>query len=348
MLLRDMKHITIVTPCFNEEANVRPLYQGVHDVFAELPQYTYDHLFIDNHSSDGTAAVLRALAREDPRVKVIFNTRNFGHIRSPHHALLQSTGHATITMAADFQDPPETIPDFLAKWEEGFKVVLAVKESSSEARIMFAIRCAYYRLIHRLAGDVELVDNFTGFGLYDQAVVQTLARIDDPYPYSRGLIADLGYESAKIVFHQPRRKRGITKNNFYTLYDMAMLGITSYSKVPLRLATMLGFAMSALSFCIAMFYLIAKLLFWYHFPMGTAPILIGLMFFSSVQLFFIGLLGEYIGSIHTQVQRRPLVIERERLNFDVTARTPATPKGDPSNNALPESTPNRAAPVSAS
>jgi glycosyltransferase involved in cell wall biosynthesis len=315
-----MKHITVVTPCYNEEANIRPLYEAIREVFGKLPQYTYEQIFIDNCSRDGSRAVLRELAAEDARVKVIFNTRNFGHIRSPYHGMLQSDGDATIMMASDFQDPPDLIPAFLQRWEEGFKVVLGVKETSSEAWPMFWIRSGYYRLINRLAGDVALVKNATGFGLYDRVVVTTLRTIEDPYPYARGLVADLGYESAKVAFHQPRRRRGITKNNFYTLYDMAMLGITNHSKVPLRLATMVGFAMSAVSFVLAIAYLVAKLIWWYHFPMGTAPLLIGLLFFSSVQLFFIGLLGEYIGAIHTQVQKRPLVIEQERLNFEKDAR----------------------------
>jgi len=315
-----MKHITVVTPCYNEETNIRPLYEAIRGVFEKLPQYTYDQIYIDNCSRDRSRVILRELAAEDPRVKVIFNTRNFGHIRSPYHGLLQSEGDATILMASDFQDPPDLIPKFLEKWEEGVKVVLGVKESSSEPLLMFWVRSGYYRLINRLAGDVALVKNATGFGLYDRVVVRTLRTIDDPYPYTRGLVADLGYESAKVSFHQPRRERGITKNNFYTLYDMAMLGITNHSKVPLRLATMVGFGMSAISFLLAMAYLVAKLIWWYHFPMGTAPILIGLLFFSSVNLFFIGLLGEYIGAILTQVQKRPLVIEQERLNFDKTSQ----------------------------
>jgi glycosyltransferase involved in cell wall biosynthesis len=330
-----MKHITVVTPCFNEEANVRPLYEAIRAVFAGLPNYSYDHLYIDNCSRDQTRQVLRQLAAEDPRVKVIFNTRNFGHIRSPYHALLQSSGDATIMMASDFQDPPELIADFLHKWEEGFKVVLGVKQTSSEPLLMFWVRGAYYNLVNRLAGDVELVKNATGFGLYDRVVVDTLRKIDDPYPYARGLVADLGYESAKVIFHQPKRRRGITKNNFYTLYDMAMLGITNHSKVPLRLATMLGFTMSAISFILALGYLLAKLIWWSKFPLGTAPLLIGLLFFSSIQLFFIGLLGEYIGAIHTQVQKRPLVIEQERINLDQTTRLPASPPPEPATTATP-------------
>lgn len=318
------KHISVVTPCYNEEGNAREIYEAIKAIFDNLPQYTYEHIFIDNCSKDGTPAILRKLASEDSQVKVIFNTRNFGHIRSPHHALLQSEGDATVILASDFQDPPSLIPEFLAKWEQGYKVVLGVKETSSEPPVMFAIRGAYYNLVNHLAGeDVELVKNATGFGLYDHCVVQTLRQINDPYPYARGLIADLGYPSAKVIFHQERRRRGLTKNNFYTLYDMAMLGITNHSKVPLRLATMAGFGMSALSFLAALGYLIAKLIWWNHFSLGTAPMLIGMLFFASVQLFFIGLLGEYIGSIHTQVRKLPLVIERERLNFDAPDRAPA-------------------------
>ncbi len=313
----DQKRICVVTPCYNESENVVELHATISKIFDSLPQYSYEHLFIDNASKDGTQKLLRGLAAAHRNVKVILNTRNFGHIRSPYYALLQSDADATIGMASDFQDPPALIPDFLKKWEEGYKVVLGVKTTSSEPPLMFAIRSAYYSLVNRLAGEVELVKNATGFGLYDSAVIDTLRRINDPYPYARGLIADLGYESAKIIFHQPVRRRGLTKNNFYTLYDMAMLGITNHSKVPLRLATMLGFLMSAVSFVMALGYLIAKLLFWYRYPIGTAPLLIGVLLFSSIQLFFIGILGEYIGSIHTQVLKRPLVIEQDRLNFDV-------------------------------
>lgn len=310
-----MKLITVVTPCYNEEENVRDLHARVAEVFAtRLPNYQFEHVFIDNASTDRTAAVLREMAATSKKVKVILNTRNFGHIRSPYHAMLQATGDAVITLAADFQDPPELIPDFVASWEKGHKMVLGVKTSSEETAVMFAIRKIYYGLVARLS-DVKLTKNHTGFGLYDQVVIQTLRRIDDPYPYFRGLISDLGYAAAHIEFRQPTRKRGLTKNNFYTLYDLAMLGIVNHSKVPLRVATMLGFAMSALSLLIAFGYLVAKLILWDFFSQGTAPILIGLFFFSSVQLFFVGILGEYIGAIHTQIQKRPLVIEKERINF---------------------------------
>lgn len=281
---------------------------------SRFPDYEYEHIFIDNASRDSTQKILRSMAARDPRIKCIFNVRNFGHIRSPYYGLLQAQGDAVILMVADFQDPPELLSEFLGKWAEGFKVVIGVKNESNESPLMFAIRKFYYRLINRLA-DVKLVKNYTGFGLYDQEVIQLLRKIDDPYPYFRGLISELGFESVQILFRQPTRKRGITKNNFYTLYDMAMLGITNHSKVPLRLATISGFALSSLSLFVAFAYLIAKLVFWNSFQLGSAPVVIGLFFFSSIQLFFIGIIGEYLGSIHTQVLKRPLVVEKERLNF---------------------------------
>jgi glycosyltransferase involved in cell wall biosynthesis len=309
-----MPLISVVTPCYNEEENVRPLRDRIKAAFAALPGVDYEHILIDNGSTDGTVQALRALAREDKRVKVIVNARNFGHIRSPAYGLLQASGDAAILMASDLQDPPELIPDFVARWRQGSKVVLGVRTSSDESAAMSAVRGFYYDLINRLS-EIRLVKNNTGFGLYDRAVLDVLRRIDDPYPYFRGLVCDIGFEPALVEYRKPRRERGLTKNNFYTLYDMAMLGITNHSKVPLRLATMLGFATAALSFGLALGYLIAKLLFWNQFTLGTAPILIGVFMFSSVQLFFIGILGEYIGAIHTQVLKRPLVVEKERINF---------------------------------
>jgi glycosyltransferase involved in cell wall biosynthesis len=310
-----MKHIFIVTPCYNEEGNVRPLYEQVKAVMERFAgKYTYSILFIDNCSKDSTPVLLRQMAEADPNVKVILNQGNFGHIRSPFYGLLQSSGDAAIMMASDLQDPPELIPEFIKKWEEGNLVVQAVKTESEESAIMFAIRSAYYNFINRLS-NIDLTKNTTGFGLYDRKVVETLKKVQDPYPYFRGLVSELGYQPATIPFRQPTRKRGITSNNFYSLYDIAMLGITNHSKVPLRVATMLGFLMSALSFLVAFGYLIAKLIWWNEFVLGTAPMVVGLFFFISVHLFFLGLIGEYIGSIHTQVLRRPLVVERERINF---------------------------------
>ena len=308
-----MKLISVVTPCFNEEANVRELYQRIRAVFAGLPQYRYEQIFIDNASRDGTVAQLRELAAADQNVKVILNARNFGHIRSPYYALLQAKGDAVVAMASDLQDPPELIPEFLRQWEEGSKVVLGVKQSSEETLLMYSIRGSYYRLLSRIA-DIDIVRQATGFGLFDQVVVAQLRRLDDPYPYFRGLLAELGYPTATVPYAQPQRKRGITKNNFYSLYDLAMLGIVNHSKVPLRLATMFGFGMAVLSFLVALVYLVYKLVFWDQFSVGLAPILIGFFFLSSVQLVFVGIVGEYIGSIYTQVKKLPLVVERERIN----------------------------------
>jgi len=308
------KLISVVTPCYNEEGNLEELVARIKAVFAKLP-YDYEHILIDNASTDSSEAILRRIATEDPHVRVIFNNRNFGHIRSPHHAVLQARGHAVIGLVSDLQDPPEMIADYVAKWEEGWPIVLGEKTNSEESFLFFALRRIYYRLVNRFA-DAPLLENVTGAGLYDQKVIEMFRRIDDPYPYTRGLIGELGYPIARIPFTQPRRKQGISKNNFYTLFDIAMLGVTSHSKVPLRLAIMLGFAMSACSFLAGVGYLVYKLFFWSSFTVGLAPLVIGLFFISSVQLMFLGIVGEYIGSIHTQVRRRPLVTERDRLNFD--------------------------------
>jgi glycosyltransferase involved in cell wall biosynthesis len=281
---------------------------------SELPEYEFEHIYIDNASNDGTVPILRRLAAEDPRVKVILNARNFGHIRSPFHALLQARGDAVICMASDLQDPPRLIKEFIRKWEEGFKVVMGVKTRSEETRFFFAQRKLYYRVLGKLS-EVRLVENFTGFALCDKQVVQALRKIDDPYPYFRGLIAEIGFEAAKVEFLQPKRKRGITKSNFYSLYDMAMLGFTSNTKIPLRLATMVGFLTAAISFLIGVFYLVYKLIYWHSFEIGLAPLVVGLFFVGGIQLFFLGIVGEYIGAIYTQVLHRPLVIEKERINF---------------------------------
>lgn len=310
-----MKLISIMTPCYNEEENVGELYRQVKAIFAGLPQYRYEHIFIDNASEDRTVAILKEIAKTDKNIKVIVNTRNFGHIRSPYHAFLQTKGDAVIVLVADFQDPPSLIVDFLKKWEEGYQVVMGVKSQSQEMPLMFMLRKMYYYLVSRIS-DVKLVKNFTGFGLYDRFVLDNIKGIDDLYPYFRGLVSELGFESYQIEYTQLARKRGITKNNFYTLYDNAMLGITNHSKVPLRLAVMSGFLLATLSLLVAIGYFVVKLVLWDSFSIGIAPVVIGLFFFSSVQLFFIGILGEYIGAIHTQVHKRPRVIEKERINFE--------------------------------
>ncbi len=316
-----MKLISIVTGCFNEEENVDELHRRLGVVRAALPQYRFEHIFIDNASTDRTVERIKALIARDPSVRLIVNARNFGHIRSPYHAFLQASGDAVICMASDLQDPPELIPELIQAWEAGFRVVAGVKRVSEESKLMWLLRSAYYRVARKMA-DVALLEHFTGFGLYDRRVVEILRKLDDPYPYFRGLIAEIGFDIARVSFDQPGRKRGLTKNNFYTLYDMAMLGITSHSKIPIRLATMAGFALSIVSFLISLTYLILKLVMWNSFQLGTAPLLIGMFFFGSVQIFFIGLIGEYIASIHTQVLRRPLVVERERVNFDQPSGAP--------------------------
>lgn len=311
-----MPLLTILTPCFNEEDNVREVYRRVKEAMATLPDIDHEHLFIDNASTDRTVEILRELAADDKRLKVIVNTRNFGHIRSPFHGLLQARGDAVMSCVADLQDPPELIPEFVRKWLEGYKVVIGVKAESRESWLMGHTRRFYYRLVGRISSDVELVNNFTGFGLYDREVVEQFRSTGEQYPYFRGLVSDFGYARAEVTYVQPARTGGRTKNNFFSLYDMAMLGITSHSKVPLRLATMAGFAISVVSLFVALAYLVAKLLFWDQLELGLAPLLIGIYFFGAVQLFFIGVLGEYIGAIHTQVHKRPLVVERERINFD--------------------------------
>jgi len=311
--MSNKKLISIVTPCYNEEDNIEELCQRIAAVMAAQP-YDYEHIFIDNCSVDGTVRKIKEIAAHDMRVKLIVNARNFGHIRSPYYGMLQSKGDACVMIVSDLQDPPEMIAEFIKKWEQGYKTVLAVKPESEESSIMSGLRKAYYRLIARIS-EVPLVQNATGAGLFDRAVIDILRSIQDPYPYFRGLICEIGFPIATVPFKQPRRQRGITKNNFYTLYDMAMLGITNHSKIPLRLMTMGGFLLAFLSLIVAVLFLVAKLLYWDSFQLGTAPILIGIFFFGAVQTLFIGVLGEYIGSIHTQVRNMPLVVEMERVNF---------------------------------
>ncbi len=310
-----MKKISIVTGCFNEEENLPEFYRQLMEVFHPLKdKYTYEIIIADNDSKDSTPRILRELAAKDKNVKVIFNTRNFGTNRSGYNATMQASGDAVVTMASDLQNPPPMIRDFIEKWEQGYKIVMTVKTSSKEPILIYFMRTAYYKLLASLS-DVNLVSHFTGFGLYDRKVIDILRNLQDPYPYFRGLIADIGFEPAIIEFTQPARRFGKSKSNLFYLYEEAMLGITSYTKLPLRLATIIGFSSAAISFLIGVFYLIYKLLFWTSFSVGTAPITIGLFFFASIQLIFLGVIGEYISMIYVHVINRPLVYEKERINF---------------------------------
>lgn len=309
------KHISVLTACYNEEENVFLLVEAVKSVFSKMPHYTYEHLFIDNSSSDKTVSILKEIAKSDKNVKVIVNARNFGHIRSPFHGLMQCKGEAVISLVADFQDPPEMIEQFLNKWEEGYKIVIGIKKQSKENPLMFAMRKFFYNVLASASGSDATIKNFTGFGLYDQQFITVLRGLDDPYPYFRGLVTELGFDRYEIDYTQPQRAGGKTKNNFFTLYDMAMLGFINHSKLPLRLSAFIGFFSAIISLLVAIGYFIYKLMYWDTFQAGTAPMVIGVFFFSSVQLFFIGIIGEYIGAIHTQVRKRPLVIEKERINI---------------------------------
>ncbi len=310
------KLISIATPCFNEESNILLMIEKVKSIFETYSdKYDFEMIIIDNSSTDNSVNIIREECKKDKRIKLIINSRNFGWIRSPYYGLLQAKGDAVVYLASDFQDPPDLIPEFLQKWEEGSMIVMGIKSQSEESFLMFKLRSLYYSVIDKISNN-KLYKNFTGFGLYDKRIIEILKQFNDPYPYFRGLISEVGFKKEIITYLQPTRKRGISASNFYALYDVAILGITSYSKIPLRLATMLGFAMSLLSLLVAILYLILKLTFWFNFPMGNAPTVIGIFFIGSIQLFFIGILGEYIGSIHTIVQKRPLVIELERINFE--------------------------------
>jgi glycosyltransferase involved in cell wall biosynthesis len=319
--MKTAKTISVVTPCYNEEKNVEELYRRIRAAMASLGNYRYEHIFIDNASTDNTAAVLKQLAAADPNVKVIVNARNFGHIRSPFHAVCQARGDAVVTLAGDLQDPPEMIADMVREWESGYSMVLGIKRSSEENGLMFWVRKRYYRLVNRLSS-IETFENFTGFGLYDRRVVDLVKSFADPYPYFRGMIAEIGLPHKKLYYDQPARKRGITKNNFYTLYDLGMLGIINHSKVPLRLTAFAGFVGALISSMAGFGYFLYKLLFWDRFSVGIAPLVIGIFFLGSIQLVFMGILGEYVGAIHTQVQRRPYAVELERLNFEFAPSAP--------------------------
>lgn len=310
------KTISVMIPCYNEEENVRQIYEAVRDQLVNnCPDYDYEILFIDNKSQDGTRDLIRGICREDKRVRAIFNVKNFGQFNSPYYAILQTSGDCTVTLCADFQDPPELIPRFVAAWEEGYKIVIGRKTKSRENRLIYWARSLYYKMLKKMSS-TEIIEHFTGFGLYDKSFVDTLRQLKDPTPFMRGIVAELGPERKEIEYEQPKRRAGKTHNNFFTLYDAAMLSFTSYTKNGLRVATFAGFLIALLSFILGLVYLVLKLLFWQKFSMGYAPTMIIVFFMGGLLLSFLGFLGEYVMAINARVMNRPLVVEEERINFD--------------------------------
>ena len=310
-----MKTISIVIPCYNEEENVVPISQAVVEQFKnELKEYNYEIVFIDNNSTDNTRELLREICSKDKNIKAIFNAKNFGQFNSPYYGLLQSTGECTILLCCDFQDPVELLPEMVRSWEEGNKIVVMQKTHSEENKLVYFFRSCYYKLIYTFS-EVEQIEHFTGFGLYDKTFVNVLRKLGDPTPFLRGIVAELGYKIKIIPYTQKKRRGGVTKNNFFTLYDAAMLSITSYTKIGLRAATFMGFGIATLSFIIGIIYLILKLVYWDRFVAGTAPVVVGMFFLGAVVLIFLGILGEYIMTMNRRIMNRPLVIEEERINF---------------------------------
>ncbi|SFO34428.1 Glycosyltransferase involved in cell wall bisynthesis [Pseudobutyrivibrio sp. JW11] len=309
-----MKKISVLIPTYNEQENVEPLSEAIIEEFSKIPQYDYDITFIDNDSQDSTRDIIRGLCVKNKKIKAIFNAKNFGQNNSPYYGITQTDGDCTIMMCADFQDPVEMIPKLIAEWEKGYKIVSAIKTTSKENKVIRFLRTCYYKMIKKFS-EVEQIEHFTGFGLYDKSFVEVMKNLGDPTPFLRGIVAELGFRRTEIPYEQQRRRAGKTHNNFFTLYDIAMLSFTSYTKVGLRLATFVGGIVSLFSFIIAIVYLVLKLIYWDRFVAGTAPILIGMFFLGSLQLLFLGFMGEYILSMNQRIMNRPLVVEEERINF---------------------------------
>ena len=309
------KTISVMIPCYNEEENARPIYEAVRDELKKsCSAYDYEILFIDNKSQDRTREIIATICQEDPHVKAIFNAKNFGQFNSPYYGIIHTSGDCTITMCADFQDPVEMIPEFVAEWEKGYKIVIGKKTKSKENPIVYWLRGCYYKLIKKMSS-VEMIEQFTGFGLYDKSFVQTLRDLHDPTPFIRGIVAELGPERKEIEYTQPQRRAGKTHNNWYSLFDAAMLSFTSYTKVGMRMAEFFGFGIALISFGFGLFFLVAKLVAWNSFSAGYAPTMIAVFFMGGVQLAFLGFLGEYIMAMNTRIMNRPLVVEEKRLNF---------------------------------
>lgn len=315
-MMNERKTISIMIPTYNEEENAEPIYEAVKkEMVTELPEYNYEILFIDNKSQDNTRAIIEQICSKDKHVKAIFNTKNFGQFNSPYYGIINTSGDCTITICADFQDPVELIHIFVREWEKGYKIVIGRKTKSQENKLVYFLRGCYYKLIRKMSS-VEMIEQFTGFGLYDKSFVNTLRNLKDPTPFIRGIVAELGPERKEVEYMQPQRRAGKTHNNWYSLFDAAMLSFTSYTKVGMRIAEFFGFAVAALSFLIGLVYLIAKLVNWYGFTAGYAPTMIAIFFMGGVQLAFMGFLGEYIMAMNARIMNRPLVVEEKRLNFD--------------------------------
>ncbi len=310
-----MKKVSVLIPTYNEVDNVEPLADAIVVEFSKLPQYDFEIVFIDNDSQDGTRDAIRKMNVKDRRIKAIFNAKNFGQSNSPYYGMLQTTGDCTIAMCADFQDPVEMIPELLEKWEEGYKIVSCIKKTSKENKVIRFFRTCYYKMINKFS-DVEQIEHYTGFGLYDKSFIDVLRNLNDPTPYFRGIVSELGFKRVDIPYEQQLRRAGKSKNNFFSLYDFAMLSFTSYTKIGLRLATFLGLFIAFACFVVAVFYLVYKLMYWDSFSAGAAPMVIGIFFLGGVQLVFLGLMGEYILSMNKRIMNRPLVIEEERIGFD--------------------------------
>lgn len=317
------KKISVMIPCYNEEENARPIYEAVRDELKKsCPDYDYEILFIDNKSQDKTREIIRGICAEDKNVRAIFNVRNFGQFNSPYYGMIHTSGDCTITICADFQDPVDMIPKFVSEWEKGYKIVIGKKTRSEENRLVYALRSCYYKLIKKMS-NIEQIEQFTGFGLYDKSFIKVLRELKDPTPFIRGIVAELGPERKEIEYTQPQRRAGKTHNNFYSLFDAAMLSFTSYTKVGMRIAEFAGFGVAFVSFLIGLFYLVAKLIYWYSFTPGYAPMMIAIFFMGGIQLAFMGFLGEYVMTISERVKNRPLVVEECRLNFDTDASSDA-------------------------
>jgi glycosyltransferase involved in cell wall biosynthesis len=311
-----MKKISVILPTYNEEDNVIPLSKEIVNIFNnELNNYDYEIIFTDNNSIDSTREKIISLCQENKNIKAIFNAKNFGQFRSPFNAMINANGDCVILMVSDFQDPPKIIVDFVREWESGYKIVIGIKNKSKENLIMRFIRTLYYKLMKYIS-DIEHIEHFTGTGLYDKSFIKTISVLDDPDPYIRGIVSELGYKIKKINYEKQNRKAGKSKNNFFTLYNIAMISITNYSKIVLRLVTMIGFLFSFLSFIFGLIYFIYKIIYWHSFNVGIAPLILGVFFIGSIQLFFLGLIGEYIVNINDRLMKRPLVIEEKRINFD--------------------------------